>query len=123
MAEGVDGLFARGHSPGRQADAADSDDQKGGRDDARRTPGEMTHWTGQANGEGSRGQPSQPAADLGRAWPQAAPSAHLQPVLLNHETAAGWERHVIVRASAFPVGLSLTPGLHHALFLTAASPV
>jgi hypothetical protein len=56
------------------------------------------------NGEGRRDQPSQRAADLGGAWPEAAPGAHLQAV----------ERSEVCRQGA---GLYIDPP-EHALVLS-----
>src|SRR5712675_1987160 len=69
MAEGVDGLL---HEAGRPASRRCRRRRSSGcRDDALDLPGD---------GEGGRGQPSQCAAHLGGAWPQAASSADLQAV-------------------------------------------
>src|SRR6266851_4984036 len=45
----------------------------GGRDDAGRTAGREDALDRPGDGQGGRGQPSQRAADLGGAWPEAAP--------------------------------------------------
>ena len=80
MAEGVDGLLHEATRPGRQAAAAAGSDRAGGRDDARRTAGRGDALDRPGDGQGGRGQPSQRAADLGGARPQAASGPDLQAV-------------------------------------------